>query len=336
MDIYFDSPNLLSFIRSAKKDKYGDCVRMLKDHFSLHFSFSKSDVESFCDDDKNDFYLWMRSMDSLKDEIKWGDRTFDAGFNPKLFGKDKDKLMSVYCLRNSQTYAKQGMVLIATLGEEVDTLASLFVEGNQFTANVYQEVKQWDDLLSYSSPVTDIIVVDPYIFFSPELNKPNIYTIIRTLCQRTPIQKINIVVFSLREYRDDKTKITYVPDWDTIYSEIRSCVKSKCRPNVTFVTLNKDVLKEHDRSIFTNYKVFSSGDTYNYFNSKGERVTDGRWLHVHSCASRSNKDDAEKLISDLQKKIDYVKNDLRNPNLILKDKECNFIDFEKPMLITCK
>lgn len=320
MDIYFDAPNLLSFIRSAKKDKYGDCIRMLKDHFSLHFSFSKSDVESFCDDDMNDFSLWMRSMDNLKEDIKWGDKTFDVSFDLKQVEKDQNKLMSVYCLQNSQCYANKGMLLIASLGDEVDTLSTLFIESNQYTKNVFQKIKKWDDLLNYSSPTTDIILVDRFIFSNQELYSSNLYSILKVLCQKVNNQRVNIVIFTSKENGD-------VIDWDAIYTGIRNKVNGRYRPNVTFVTVNKEVLKEHDRSIFTNYKVFASGDSFNYFDSQGNKITKGRYLHVHSCADSSNADDAKVLVSDLQKIVSYIKEEIHNPNLIIKDKVSNFINF---------
>lgn len=327
MDIYFDAPNLLSFIRSAKKDRYEDCNRMLKDNFILHFSFSKTDVPNFCEDDKDDFNSWMRSMDSLKEDIRWGDKTFNVSFDPKQFEKDKGKLMSVYCLTKSQNYVNKETLLIASLGDEVDTLASLFIEGNQYTKNIFPKVKCWDDLSRYISPASDIIVVDPYIFSAPELNKPNIYTILKVLCQKSGNKRVNVVIFTLNSVWIPEKKISIVPKWDVFYTDIRNFVKCKCKPNVTFVAVDKKVLDEHDRSIFTNYKFYSSGDTYNYFDTQGNRVTDGRWLHAHSCAEIDNAIDALAFISDLQEIVKHINVKLRNPHLILKDKVSNFIDF---------
>ena len=54
MNIYIDKPNLLSVIHSVKNDRYSDCIKMLKNCFSIYFTFSKDDVKKLPNADKVD------------------------------------------------------------------------------------------------------------------------------------------------------------------------------------------------------------------------------------------------------------------------------------------
>jgi len=230
---------------------------------------------------------------------------------------DWNLLTAIYCIDNVQQ--NLGLI-VAHLGEELDAISSLLFDGNQFTIDVFDDISKWSDLKTYSSPCTDMVIADPYVFSQQELYKSNIYPFLQELCSKTD-GRVNIVFFTRKEEQQ--------PDWDKIYTEIRSnCVKSKQspKPNVTFVIASKDVLAEHDRTFFTNYKVFVSGDTINYFDASSNRITTGRWLHIHSGASRRNERIAKKYIDDMQNIVNEIKRK-NNPALIIKDKKSNVIKF---------
>ena len=95
-------------------------------------------------------------------------------------------------------------------------------------------------------------------------------------------EKLNIVIVTLNKLYNKKTNFTFEPDWNKIYSELRSKINKKFRPNITFITASQGRLEEHDRTIFTNYKTFASGYIYNYFDNKGNKITNGRYLHAYS------------------------------------------------------
>ena len=76
MNIFIDKPNLLSVIRSAKKENYNDCMRMLKDNFTIFFTFAKKDILSLGQNDKQDAMQWLTQMASginstNKEPIRW-------------------------------------------------------------------------------------------------------------------------------------------------------------------------------------------------------------------------------------------------------------------------
>ena len=70
-------------------------------------------------------------------------------------------------------------------------------------------------------------------------------------------------------------------------------------------------------SSVTNYKMFTSGDTFNYFESTGKKITKGRFFYVHSLVDKRNVDSAKKFLSHMQDVYDKVAA-LNNPELIYK------------------
>lgn len=334
MNIHIDKPNLLSIIHSAKNDKYKDCMRMLKNNFNIFFSFEKDDIKKFDVLEKQDVMDWITQMttgisNDNSDPIKWGctfpTRPLDiSSFKP-------EELSSVYCLSKEndsklETIANKNNIIIALEGQEIEVLSSLYFDDFQFTENIFYEISSWADLEKYTSPCTDIIIADPYLFSSPELYQQNIYSLIRVLTKKIKNSKVNIVIFTLKSNHDRLTNTDFEPDWDTIYSKIRKCAEKYSTFNVTFVTASKKTLDEHDRTIFTNYKYFASGDTYNYFDSKGKRITSGRNLHAHSKVSKVNAKNSNIFLHDMQQIINNIKGK-NNDALIKKDKKSNFLKF---------
>lgn len=324
MKIFFDFPNLISFIHSAKHPAYNDCMRMLMNYFEIHLSFSQDDITKMKGDDRDDFDLWINSIDNLVNEIKWGDDRFEYSFNPYLLGREY--LMAVYCLQSGQDKIGKEGLLIAKQGEELKVLSSLYFKDYQFKDELWRKINKWEDLSSYISPCTDVIIADPYIFSDNSLIPSNIVPLCKELCTITRKQKLNIVIITVKD--NTKTK----EDWNKICNNIKNCISGHYNPNVTIVEVNRvkkengnPNLKEHDRTIFTNYKMFISGDTLNFFDSKHNKISNGRWLHVHSNAQIDNMQSSLKFIDDMQGLVSAAKT--TNPDLIKHDKKSNFLNF---------
>lgn len=333
MNIYIDKTNLLSVIHSAKDEKYSDCMRMLKQNFRFFFTFPKTDIGGLDQNDKQDVMQWLTQMTTgvsvdAKEQVIWESAFPARPLDVSTF--DINQLTSIYCLSREsdpkiEGMANKGNIIIACEGQEIEVLSSLFFDSYQFTKNVFREVSSWDDLENYVSPCTDIIITDQYLFSSPELYQQNIYSLIKVLGNKDKNTHINIVIFTLRKNYNQATETEFEPDWDTIYSRIRKCAEKHSSFSVTFVTASKKTLEEHDRTIFTNYKSFASGDTYNYFNSTNEKITHGRYLHAHSHADKSNESDAKEYLQDMQSVVDNIWR--LNKSLIKKDKSSNFLKF---------
>ena len=110
----------------------------------------------------------------------------------------------------------------------------------------------------------------------------------------------------------------------TIERQLKSRISaiSGVEPKLTFVKLPSG--KEHDRTIITNYKMFDSGDSFKYFNDKGENMSHGRWFHVHTHGDKETREQAIAYLQDLQKLVDGLKDGLSS---ITGDKKSNFLKF---------
>lgn len=83
---------------------------------------------------------------------------------------------------------------------------------------------------------------------------------------------------------------------------------------------------KHDRTILTNYKMYTSGDSFKYFRD-GKNValcTHGDWLYINSLHKKGNLQNAKDYIHDLQDIIDSLKNRL---DTIMGDKKSHFLKF---------
>ena len=109
---------------------------------------------------------------------------------------------------------------------------------------------------------------------------------------------------------------------------IRQAIESVngIKPNFTLVKYRdqRDVKSyaEHDRTICTNYFRVYSGDTFNYFNATGEKVTKGREIHYSSFANMENHNLAFQLIADIQNNLKALPTDS-----VEGDKVSNYLKF---------
>lgn len=66
--------------------------------------------------------------------------------------------------------------------------------------------------------------------------------------------------------------------------------------------------------------VINSGDSFNYFDSNGKRITNGRFFHIHSLVSKSNERTARSFIDDMQGLYNSINRDA--PDNIYKEQNC--------------
>ena len=134
MNIYIDKSNLLSVVHSAKKENYHDCMRMLKDNFSIYFTFAKKDIINLEQDDKQDVMQWLTQMasginSSNKEPVQWESRFPNRPLDISTF--NSEQLSSVYCLSKSsdsklEAQLQKGNLIIACEGQEIEALSTLF------------------------------------------------------------------------------------------------------------------------------------------------------------------------------------------------------------------
>lgn len=327
MNVYFDYRNLVSFIHSFNnnKNRFNDCERMLEENFNIILTFPQERINDNMDDE-DDIKSWLSRLYNYGGSLIWDSEFPQNPFNINdLFGRNH--LRSVYCLdseNRDQVIRESGLVLFANVGSELEILSSLLIDSNQYTCDIFDNIHRWEDLRKYASPCSDIIIVDQYIFSSPELYEYNIFKLIQLLTENARGRMFNIVIITSRELYDKKTRRTFRPDFNAIYNHIKDNPNHHGFPKVTFVTVSGGKI-EHDRTLFTNYKIFSSGDSYVYFDSQGNKITRGRWMHVHSLASVRYLEKANDFLADIQK---FINNIIQiNNDLIIGDRVSNYLLF---------
>lgn len=335
MNVYFDIANLRSYAKQGSHQNFKACTNMLRQNFDLCFTFKKEDVQREKKQNLANIMNLMRQLTSNRGDSKPFE--WDVAF-PKRPLKDdlydsltKEQLMSVYLLDDSNinAFVQHGCLLFAAEGDEIKALSNLFIEGQMIATKQYNQrhMTDWSVIAQNASPCTDIIIVDRYLFAqSDRLYERNSYKVIEHLAKWNKGRALNIVVFTLPEFKINKDDITSVP-FPTIERQLKKKLKEQTggEHNITFVKmpLGKEIC-EHDRYIITNYKMFDSGDSYKYFDENGNNTSKGRLFHVSTHGDKECREQSLEIIDDLQKLIDEVKGGLLN---ITGDRKSNFFTF---------
>lgn len=202
-------------------------------------------------------------------------------FNQSKFKKPhKDKLLkgvdvqTLFFLNTSREQAKK---LNKKNGLAFSSIDSYFDDWNNLNfdckPSVYPVTKEnglfqsWNKIGDYVFAITDIVIIDAYIFSDSSLLESNLYKIIESLGNNVP-NKINLTIVS---YSDDRNPI----DITAKYNELKVFFEQNGLAINLSIVLTKQSNKQHDRAILTNYFMISSGDSFNYFNSKGDVITKG-------------------------------------------------------------
>lgn len=307
MDIYIDKENLLSLINSRTETLYYDCIKILKKQLNIFFNFSKDVLK---EDDK--LMAWYSSLQEgvgENNKFSFGHNFPSRPLKSNAYKQfNSQQLSSVYLLNDEkiEILKSTGTVLIGKPGEELSILNSLFLNQKDYLFDKRWKIggngfEKWEDLIDYSLPLTDIIIVDPFVCSDTSLLKYNLLPFLSCLSNKVKT-KLNVIIYTNKE--------TSLPYEDLSYI-IRKTINDSTGVNPNF-TLIKYTDKrgvpskaEHDRTVFLNYVRIYSGDTINYFNNTG-KITKGREIHYSSLARDENYYLAFELIKDLQENINFL------------------------------
>lgn len=314
------------------KDDFDECNTILLSNFNLYFTFDKKEMLKAKKNLKRNFERWSRLATKNR---KGKSNYWNISFPPRPITKNthetftEEQLSSVYMIDdvNVNEWADTGCLLIATKGKELDVIKNLRIADSFNPTKQFRirSMSDWSSFGNNSSPCTDIILVDQFVFAQSEFEyEVNSYALIEQLCKWSKDVVINIVIFTLKDYKDGMDRLS-VP-----FNTIKRKLKEKLRniigkePNITFVVLPGQ--EQHDRTIFTNYKMFTSGDSFKYFR-EGANVslcTHGEWMYVSSLHDIDNHQNGKDFIMDLQAVIERVKGGLMS---IIGDKKSLFLHF---------
>lgn len=327
MNLYIDKENVLSLIENSKQELYADCIKTMQKQMNVIFNFNKTELLS-----SEILMAWIKLFTSgvgpksnqSFNENKFPERPLKSNTHIS-FGKEE--LSSVYLLNDEriEKLSEKGALLIGRPGEELNVFNQVFLFNNDYKFEKKFLIgdgnfNNWTQLDNYALSVSDILFVDSYILSDKSLIEHNFLQFLKTLVSKSRC-KVNIVVL----VNTDKMAVTY----DEISPMVRNAVNdvTGVNPNFTLIKVRhqRGVAShaEHDRTIFTNYARVYSGDSFNYFGANGEKITNGRELHISSFGDLENHTISLRLVEDLQSKIDALPD-----TAIQGDKKSNFLSFK--------
>ena len=316
MDIYIDETNLESFLSQKEHALFPDVLKLLKQQLNINFNFSKNRLK----ENEN----LSAIIPTLTSGVADTETTFDNAFPNRPLKTNSaihfnsEQLSSIYWIDDADGYKLlgAGAVLIALLGEEINETQKIFLNQEDYIFDKKWRInddgfKSWDEIKEYSLPLTDIIIVDRYVISDKTIIEVNLHSLISALLH--PCQsKVNLVIIVHPDNIGD--------DENEIIKNIKKCINDQTT-KASKVTLIK-TRKEHDRTIITNYNRIYSGDSFNFWDNGGNKITNGKEIIYSSNGKFENHQLVKAMIKDLQDIID------KNPDNIIGDKVSGFLNFE--------
>ena len=320
IDVYFDFDNAIR-IHSGKasSEVVNNGVKAIKKHCKIKFNFSKKEAQ---DDETMQFVIkgFTEGL-GLDNSVIFCDEVVPSRPVKSNFHQEVPNKQSIFFI-NGEIHNGQraGSLLMCNLGEEEELLRKLmfFHDEYKFSKDLLigsTDFDSWEKIQRFILPFTDLIILDKFLFNDISSISSNYETILNQLHIGKDI-KTNIIIVT----QPDKIHQSY--DVITQTKEVVKKIIGK-KPNVTLITYRSK--PEHDRTIITNYTRFKSGDTFNYFNSRNEKITTGRELDLKCLIDSEYFNLTASLISDLQAVVDDLQR--RNPDKIKGDKISNFLNF---------
>ena len=328
MDLYIDYANLKSFVDSRHEDDFDDCQRMMKRQLHIIYNMDKAVL-------KSDPVLsqWVLTKGSGRGCSEETDTFFTDCFPMRPVKSNmpnewnRKQLSSVYLIddADSPRLKNRGTVLLGEVGEELSVLTRLFCGKDYEYHHLYDLQKNFDSWEQLTIdhqllPCTDIVINDRYLFKNEaSLVKYNLNGILKVLVENVR-NKLNVVLFTV-----NKAIVEF--DIDEAKKIIKNSIENVTgvKPNITFVTSNDLSLIPHDRFIITNYRLIRSGDSFVYFDTNGNKITNGGSLDVDSLANYETYVFVESLLEKLQRS--YATINERNSKMIFGRKVSKFILF---------
>lgn len=324
MDLYIDKENLFSFVSQKNEEDYVDCSRLMRRQLHIIYGFEKTDV---CDWDEN---IRLCFLNDMADGRGWKEES-DL-FDPKYLEINESPIGFIVFLLNDthRSSLSNNNKLLGCVGEEIATIKKLFCGSDYDLHQLYNiqdksSLPSWEKLKQdgHNLPCTDIIIFDRYLF-------ENDYGVIKT--------NLHKLLLLLTESDSDPCNIVIITlgNTTTLWRRCLMDIKSIHHDNVTIAfspPLKKKGEKPkislpHDRTILTNYRLFRSGDSFCYFDSKDNVITKGKSLDVDSLAKSDTQCFADTFIKEMQKVCDEInKMDLPFSPCIIGDKISNMIRF---------
>lgn len=338
MKLYID----LNHLKSLANSQDEEIRKLIKENFDIFYTFQETEI-------KKEKRQKIQKIENWQKNLSSGRSGHNIQYNAKIPVIDVEELQSVFFVKDKSCF--QTGLMTCDIGDELKTLKNLLIEGKCVPAKFYytrpeqtKEVIKWEIVSKNVSPCTDIIINDLYFFAQSENEyEYNSYQLIEELCKQSVDQVINIVIvtkleYKLKEKKGDKLEnVTHRINTTAIRKELKRITQqiTNHEANVTIVALDEDNSSEriHDRTIFTNYKLFFSGNSFKYYIEKSNQepekkqtyfISHGVWLGVCSLFDKDHKMIARRFINDIQDVISNAKK-----HLIFGSGISNFLNIPK-------
>lgn len=321
MKLYIDLENL----KSLANNQDGEIMKLIRENFDVFYVFDEEEIKKEKRQKIVKIENWQKNLSSGRMGKGVGYRTILPSFSEDDKGMlcPKDELQSVFLIKNNHSIPN-GLLTSKSISE-IDALRNLLIENRCVPAKFYytrpdkdREIQKWEIVSRNVSPCTDIIINDRYMFAQSDCEyENNSYRLIRELCKKSKGQRLNIVIITKREYNIKKkengiNKVS-IPIM-TILRNLKRITEDETgfEANITIITQDDDPNKKriHDRAIFTNYKLFISGDSFMYYRDKikgdfisTEFISRGLWFGVCSLFDEEHNKIAKRFLIEVQEII---------------------------------
>lgn len=349
MKLYIDLDNL----KSLANNQDSEIMKLIRENFDVFYTFDEEDIKK----EKRQKILKIENWQKNLSSGRMGKGIcYDSGL-PSFSENDnstlhpKDELQSVFLI-NNDFIVPNGLITSRNCSG-VDALRNLLIENKCIPAKFYytrpekdKEIQKWEIVSKNVSTCTDIIINDLYMFAQSDTEyESNSYKLIEELCKKSIGQRLNIVIVTkmcFNMYEKKKQKDGTYKDISVEYQISKSSIIRNLKritnditgneANITIVAQQNDPRNKriHDRTIFTNYKLFISGDSFKYYRDKNsdtsmstEFISRGLWFGVCSLFDDEHNKIAKRFLDDIQEIIDESRTLQINP--IFGDGESNFL-----------
>ena len=349
MKLYIDLENL----KSLANNQDGEILKLIRENFDVFYTFGEEDIKKEKRQKIVKIENWQKNLSSGR----MGKGVCYNAILPSFCEEDngtlnpKDELQSVFLI-NNDFIIPNGLITSRNCSG-IDALRNLLIENKCVPAKFYytrpekgKEIQKWEIVSKNVSPCTDIIINDLYMFAQSDTEyENNSYKLIEELCKKSIGQRLNIVIvtkmhfnmYERKKQKDGSYKMIPVPytiSTETIKRNLKRISKevTNCEANVTIIAQRDEPTDKriHDRTIFTNYKLYISGDSFKYYRDKvgdnpntTEFISHGLWFGVCSLFDDDHDKIAKRFLDDIQEIIDESRTLPIKP--IYGDGESNFL-----------
>ena len=352
MKLYIDLENL----KSLANNQDGEIMKLIRENFDVFYVFDEEEIKKEKRQKIIKIENWQKNLSSGRMGKGVGYRTILPSFSEDDKGMlcPKDELQSVFLIKNN--HAIPNGLLTSKSISEIDALRNLLIENRCVPAKFYytrpdkdKEVQKWEIVSRNVSQCTDIIINDPYMFAQSDCEyETNSYKLIEELCKKSNGQCLNIVIVTRKKYKLYQEE--YTINTTSIIRNLEEKTENVTgkKANVTIIAQEDDDptrKRIHDRTIFTNYKLFISGDSFKYYKDKKnggtgtsgketEFVSRGLWFGVCALYDDEHNKIAQQFLRDIQEVID--ESVLRANIVCGENRVSNYVNLENKKIVLRK